>query len=276
VEVFADEWLPQSSLHHRWNLADNRRFALREFGRLGLPGLPTSVSSYLADRLAGQRMRSYLPLVGVDEHTIEGIERATRDLLAGLDAHFENHLFLLGDRPCLGDFALFGQLWAHHYRDVATTHLFDAHERLRRWLLAMDDPCSDVGAFLEGDRVPETLDPLLKMILDEALPFFVEVEAVVAEYRAENPHGRKPPRRLGEAAFTVGGVSGTRSVLSYAQWKLQRPLGDYQGLSGRDRERVDRRFESVGDPTLLRTEVRHPMRKERFRHVFAEPTLRAC
>ena len=271
VELFADEWLPQVALHYRWNLDENRHFAMSEFGRLGLPGLPLSVSRRIVDRMAGSRMRSYLPLVGVDERTIEGIERATKELLESLDIHFGHHAYLLGDRPCLGDFALFGQLWAHLYRDVATTRLFDEHERLRRWILAMENPSPRPGTFLEGDLVPDTLEPLLRAIFEEALPFFVQVEAAVADYRAQHPAKSRPPRRLGEAGFSVGGVAGTRSMLSYAQWMLQRPLLHYQGLDSSDRSLVNRWLEPIGDPSLLQTEIRCPLQKENFKYVYRDP-----
>lgn len=270
VELFADEWLPQVSLHYRWNFDENRDFAIREFGRLGLPGVPSWAARRIVDKLAGQRMRSYLPLVGVDENTIEGIEHTTRALLGGLDVHFGQHAYLLGDRPCIGDFALFGQLWAHLYRDVATTRLFDPHERLRRWILTMEKPSPNPGTFLEADLVPDTLTPLLRTILAEALPFFLKVEAAVAEYRAQHPAEPRPPRRLGEAGFTVGGVTGTRSMLSYGQWMLQRPLLHYQGLEASDRRRVDDWLEPIGDPGLLRSEIRCPLQKKNFKCVYRD------
>jgi len=270
VELYADEWLAQSSLHHRWNIDENRRFAMREFGRFALPGVPLSISRRIADRMAGQRMRSYRPLMGIDEGTIPGIERMTKELLHGLDVHFGEHAYLLGDRPCLGDFALYGQLWAHLFRDVATTKLFDGHERLRRWIFAMTTPSPRAGTFLADDQVPDTLQPLLKQIFDEALPFFVQVEGAVAQHRADHPDRSRPKRRLSDGPFTVGGKSGTRAMLSYAQWMLQRPLGHYQGLGASDRERIDRWLAPIGDPALLRTEIRFPLEKKRFKYVYAQ------
>ncbi len=269
VELFADEWLPQASLHYRWNNDENRRFAIREFGRYALPGVPRAVSGRVADRLAGQRMRSYLPLLGIDEGTIPGVERATKRLLEVLDEHFGHHPFLLGSRPCLGDFALFGQLWAHLYRDVATTKLFDAHEWLRRWIFAMGEPSPTVGAFLPDDEVPETVAPLLRTIFEEALPFFAKVPAAVAAHREAHPERSRPRRRLGLASFTVGGAQGTRSLLSYAQWMLQRPVGLYKGLGAAERAAVDAWLAPLGDPSLLATDIPCPLRKQGFKYVYA-------
>ncbi|MFK7828279.1 MAG: hypothetical protein AB8B57_00745 [Congregibacter sp.] len=40
------------------------------------------------------------------------------ELFGDLDAHFREHAFLFGERPCTGDFALAGALYAHLYRDA--------------------------------------------------------------------------------------------------------------------------------------------------------------
>lgn len=272
IELFADEWLPQVSLHHRWNLEANRQFAMSEFGRHGLPWIPVSISRRLVDRFAGKRMRSYRKLLGVDEGTIPAIERATRELLQSLDIHFGHYPFLLGDQPSIGDFALFGQLWAHLYRDVATTKLFDEHESLRRWLLKMEEPSPEPGPFLDGDEVPESLYPLLRSIFHETLPFLLETVSAVAAYREEHPDADRPPRRLGQARFAVGGSSGTRAMLSYGQWKLQFPLLYYQGLSASERSKIDQWLEPIGDPQLLQSEIPHPLEKRDFRWVYSMPS----
>ena len=82
-------------------------------------------------------MASYLPRLGVSEQTIPGLEAVTTGLIAGLEAHLSAHDFLLGQRPCIGDFSLFGPLWAHLYRDPGTSSLFEAAPAVRAWSLCV-------------------------------------------------------------------------------------------------------------------------------------------
>ena len=51
-EVFADEWLPMVALHYRWNLEENKNFALQDFARSGFPYLPRFLGKSLVASMA--------------------------------------------------------------------------------------------------------------------------------------------------------------------------------------------------------------------------------
>ena len=53
----------------------------------------------------------------------EAIERSFEALLDLLTEHFMAHEYLLGDRPCLADFAMMGPLYAHLYRAIQLWYL---------------------------------------------------------------------------------------------------------------------------------------------------------
>ena len=121
LEVFADEWLPMTALHYRWHVAQNEQFALNEFARSGLPFLPRFIGRRAIAGFAA-KMKSYLPVLGVTDATVAGVEETARLTISVLNEQFAQTRFVLGDRPCTADFALYGPLWAHLYRDPGSRY----------------------------------------------------------------------------------------------------------------------------------------------------------
>jgi len=84
LELHADEWLPMLALHHRWNVPDNARWAVREFGRCAFPLLPTALSTRLVAP-AASKMQSFVAVQGVsDGVTQAGVERYAATLIGAL------------------------------------------------------------------------------------------------------------------------------------------------------------------------------------------------
>eukprot|EP00929_Paragymnodinium_shiwhaense_P120565 TRINITY_DN92518_c0_g1_i1.p1 TRINITY_DN92518_c0_g1~~TRINITY_DN92518_c0_g1_i1.p1 ORF type:complete len:400 (-),score=39.74 TRINITY_DN92518_c0_g1_i1:372-1571(-) len=259
VELAADEWLTSLCLHYRWNLAGNAEWARKEFGRWGFPMLPERLASSLAGPIA-RKMQSYLPVLGISEATIPGIERFAADLIKTLDGHLASHSFLLGEVPCRGDFALFGPLWAHLYRDPHSRDLFDDAPHCRRWMRALhahddtfgNEPNSAVksdgsanrggqapgeaggGCFLPDDVVPSSLDPFFVTIFKEQWPFLQAVMDGVDQYMSDHPSAQRVPRVVGSARFCIGGAVGERKLLTFMHWKAQRPLRTFAALDGQE------------------------------------------
>lgn len=228
LELHGDEWLPMAGLHYRWNVPANKQFAVGEFARFGVPWLPGFLGRVLVKPVAG-KMASYLPALGVDDTTIPGLEAFTLELMTRLDAHFATHRYLFGGRPAMADFALYGPLWAHLYRDVATTGLFDELPHLVAWIerLRDGDPESTgaaPGDWLDGDEVPETLGPIVKTLLAEQGAYVEKVIEAVNAWCDQNPDAERVPRSLGNTDFVVGGCSGQRRLLTEQLWMIQRPL----------------------------------------------------
>ena len=123
LELFGDEWLPMSALHYRWNNETNAAFALSEFAKNGMPYWPNFIRNRAVQSTA-QKLKGYLKPLGVDKNTIPAVEKTSTTVIAALEAHLANQPYLFGGRPCLGDFSLYGPLWAHLYRDPGSRHLF--------------------------------------------------------------------------------------------------------------------------------------------------------
>jgi len=264
IELHADEWLPIVALHYRWNLEENSLFARNEFARFGFPWLPRFVGRPLAEPMA-RKMSSYLPLVGVSEETIPGIGSFTAGLIEGLDEHFARHSYLLGGRPCLGDFALLGPLWAHLYRDPGSRCLFDEAPEVTEWMRRMLNPTDEWGGFLLHDEVPTTLDPLLKTLFDEQFSFLKDLIDAIDTYCDQHPNASRVPRSLGDHPFVIGGQKGTRKLITFTQWMAQRPLSLYQGLSDDEREKVDRLLIRTDGLEAMQLRVRNPFERRNFK-----------
>jgi glutathione S-transferase len=264
LELHGDEWLPIVALHYRWNLEENTAFATAEFGRYGFPWLPGPLARRLAAPMA-KKMAGYLPLVGVHPETIPGVESFTKDLIAQLDNHFCRHSYLLGERPCLGDFALLGPLWAHLYRDPESRALFDGADSVVAWMQRLLEPSDEWGSFLLEDEVPTTLDPIFKTLFGEQFIFVRDLVAAINSYCDEHPEATRVPRSLGDHDFVIGGHSGRRRLITFSQWMAQRPLERYQGFSAEQRSQADLWLTRVGGLEAMQLQVRHPFERRNFK-----------
>ncbi|MEO0996379.1 MAG: glutathione S-transferase N-terminal domain-containing protein [Pseudomonadota bacterium] len=116
LELIAGEYLLKAAMQFRWNHPrQNRQFIVHEFGqlyRLGDAAAIQAKGSELADR-----MRQYLPGLGVVEATQEAIEEGFWSLLALFERHLQDHPYVLGGIPSLADYSLMGPLYAHIARD---------------------------------------------------------------------------------------------------------------------------------------------------------------
>jgi glutathione S-transferase len=268
LEVFADEWLPMAALHYRWNIDANAESALTEFARTGFPWLPTALGRPLVRSMAG-KMKSYLPLLGVTKATQAAIEQTVQIVLRCLEAQLQETAFVLGDRPCLGDFALFGPLWAHLYRDPASRFLFDDTPAVTRWMEMLCSQPVATADFLGKDHIPAHLGPLFKCILTDQWAWITTLESAIYEYCEAHPESTRVPRSLGEAEFVIQGIKGRRKLVTLVQWKAQRARAAYLAADGCAdgwlREVLDLGSDvKVGDRI---TNIRHPFIMKNFKPI---------
>lgn len=88
----------------------------------------------------------------------------------------------------------------------------------------------------------------------------------MADWIDENP-GQRLPRKLGEHPFRLNGVDGRRALLSFPQWKLQRPLDFYQGLTADQHGPVDTLLAEVGGEEAMKLTIPRRVRRESNRLV---------
>ncbi|MBV7265342.1 glutathione S-transferase family protein [Erythrobacter ani] len=249
LECFGDEWLVLPAMHYRWNY--NEEWILEEFGRNMMPDAPRE-QQLAAGTMIGQQFRGFVPVLGINEATIPGIEASYEALLADLDAHFAKHPFLFGSRPSIGDYGLIGPLYAHLYRDPASGEIMERlAPRVAEWVERMVKPSEPLsGEFLSDDAVPDTLIPVLKRMMREHVPFLTETARMFGEWHAANP-GAEIPRAVGMAPFTTGGVSGEGAARVFSLWMLQRALDYLASLEGDERAACEALLKDMGGEALI-------------------------
>jgi len=223
LEAWADEfWIP-SAMHTRWTYPEaNWDLFRREAGQGLLPWAPRFLQNLAAGK-ARDAMRAHLPGVGIVPAQYATIESWTRRMLERLDAHFAQHEFLLGGRPCRADFALVGPFYGHLARDPwPRDHLVAPHANLRRWLERMQFATAPAGGFLPNDAIPTTLLPVLQGVFNEFLGWCAGTAHQMNVFSPHPAPGAKWPRGLAQVEFPMDGQPFQRAALPYVLWMLQR------------------------------------------------------
>lgn len=267
-EVYGDDWLLLPAMHYRWNVPENRAFAIEEFGRLSVPEASPEEQRAIGEKLAGP-FAGALPALGIDAVTAPAIEQSYCEFLAEFDRHLLRHPFLLGGRPSVGDFALFGPLYAHLYRDPASGRLMRAlAPRVADWVERMGAPTSTTSRFLPDDAVPATLEPLLARMFREFGPVLASTIARLEAYAHDTSQGPLP-RAIGRHAFEVAGARGERAVYPFNVWRWQRAYDQHRALDAAARSRADALLERVGGRELVQTPLTRRLARVDNRLVFA-------
>lgn len=229
IELYSDDWLLLPAMHYRWEYDADE--TMLEFGMNLLPDGSREEQAAFGEKRAGQ-FRGAVPFLGVHEHNKHLVERSYKELLADLDTHFRAHAYLLGNRPCTGDFALAGALYAHLYRD-ATAGALMRREALAvaRYVERMMHPSgAPLDKVLPDDQIPETLIPVLQRMMREQMPVLAGTARALAVWRSENP-GQEIPRAIGFQSFELYGVAADRAIMPYATWLHGRARDAYLALS---------------------------------------------
>ncbi|MEL0048714.1 MAG: glutathione S-transferase family protein, partial [Gammaproteobacteria bacterium] len=109
-DVIGAEGLLRPAMHYRWSFPEeNREFVKFHFESIMPPGPERSKQAATAADLAKAAGGAF----GVMPETMELIETLYLEFLDKLDSHFGQHPYLLGGRPCIGDFGMIAPLYAH-------------------------------------------------------------------------------------------------------------------------------------------------------------------
>ncbi len=264
-ELYGDEWLVIPAMHYRWAFNEQEMFL--EFGRGSLPDASEEEQVKVGEERS-RPFRGAQPILGITPATIPAIEASYEQFLRDLDAHFSVHPYLLGTRPCIGDFGLMGPLYAHLYRDTESGKIMKRiAPNVAKWVERMNAPEPKSGSFLANDEVPETLYPVLARIFEEQFPPLREMVSALGDWINDNP-GKKIPRAIGKQAFTLKEADGTpvtgeRGMFPFSQWMLQRVLDFYVPLSGEDRQSVDTLLAQVGGKQPMQISLKRRVKREK-------------
>ncbi len=237
IEYYGSQAMLKHAMHYRWSyLAQQEKFLQHAFGSAKVM----------------QRMASYLPRLGVNAESIPQIEASYQALIAHLDTHFDQHPFVLGDRPSIADYGLMGPLYAHLGRDPVPAHIMKLQApALCRWLERMLAPNLDLVEFggrlapVSGDSIPPSLAPVLQHIATEIFPELSDKFAFLdAWFASEQPADGTPvaakphQRQLGMITTSFRGAPIEVGVEPYLLYLLQPAADRFAQLPAPEQSRV--------------------------------------
>ncbi|WP_379545635.1 glutathione S-transferase family protein [Qipengyuania sp. DSG2-2] len=193
IEDYADEWLTKPMFHYRWHHDADRQHA----GRFLSFTSDTSQDRESAENRAEaftKRQFERLYVVGSNDQTAEIIETSYERFLGILDSMLEERPYLLGNRPSVADFAVFGQMTQLGLVDPTPRRLMlEKAPRLEAWLWKTDDlsglelagcDWSETGGIRRAlapllDEIAQTYQPVLlanaKAVMNGATQFTADV-----------------------------------------------------------------------------------------------------
>jgi glutathione S-transferase len=258
LELWADEFWHVAAVHTRWSYPEqNYPIWEAEMGRGFAPWLPRFLQRKLA-AIPKKMMLDYLPQLGIVKEQVPLIDRWIEVQLDALNAHFATMPYLLGSRASIADFALFGPLDGHIYRDVSSRGpLIDSRPHLHAWIqrLSVRKPQPWPGEFLDADRLPATLEPIFRSIFDEMVPY---LEGILREVQTILPtlgQGQRLPRFTPEVSFPFASGTHFRQGMPYALWMAQRILDQLKRMPENDAARVDSSIRSMGGERFLTLDI---------------------
>jgi glutathione S-transferase len=245
-DVIGAEGILRPAMHYRWNFPElNDDFLKFHFQSM----TPRGPNREQNAENGADRMRAACMAFGAVPETFELVETLYLELLQKLNAHFSDQPYLLGGKPCIGDFGMIAPFFGHLGRDPKPLSLMQAEAIcLFRWVERMNRPDLDVGEFevqdgeyLADDQVPESLIKLLKQIAIDFVPETQAASICINEWidqQADLAPGTAVERGVGLGTFDVRGVSINALAQPYRFYLLNRVQDEYASLDEQDQKDV--------------------------------------
>ena len=261
-DVIGTDGLLRPAMHYRWNFPDdNLAFVRYHFlhSQRDVPQREEKTEAMM------NRMRHAAMIFGVTEQSQPVVEALYLEYLDALNAHFEHYPYLLGWRPCIGDFGLVAPMYAHLGRDPYPARLMQQRApAVYRWLERMNREDQDApeyfnagNDFLADDKIPDPLIPVLKILAEDFVPETLAAAELInsrlAEHQPES--GEVAVGRLAEALgtvdFSVRGETITALAQPHRFYLLQRVQDVFAKLSDEKQTEISTLLEACGMKSLL-------------------------
>ena len=249
-DVIGTDGLLRPAMHYRWNFPeDNLAFVRYHFLH---SQRDTPVREEKTEAMM-DRMRHAAMVFGVTDESKAVVEALYLELLDALNAHFEIHPYLLGAKPCIGDFGLIAPLYAHLGRDPHPARIMQQRATsVFRWVERMNRQDDDYpewfnpeAGLVEEDQIPDSLIAVLRVLSEDFVPETLAAAESINTWLEKNLPETGTPAigRLaaapGMAKFEVRGQSINAIAQPHRFYLLQRVQDMYRSLSGEDRSDVD-------------------------------------
>jgi glutathione S-transferase len=184
LEEYGDEWGNKWMFHYRWAYQpDVWATAERIAQQMICAGGTLAVAQGRA--AVAERMVPRIGFVGSNEVTRPLIEASFKQALALLETHFAERGYVLGGRPSMADFGLWGQLYEMATDPTPGAIMRAGATKVMAWVGRMMQPKVE-GEFERWDRLAPTLMPLLsEEVGGRFLPWSTANSAAVAKEEKE-------------------------------------------------------------------------------------------
>jgi len=168
LEEYGDEWGNKWMFHYRWRYQPDawstaERIAQQMMGAQG------TLAVAQARAAVAERMMGRLGFVGSNERTQPTIEASFKRIVGLLEAHLQVRPYILGGRPAMADFGLWGQLYEAATDPTPGALMRASAPRVMAWVQRMVSPQAE-GPFEPWSALAPTLMPILK---EEVGAFFL-------------------------------------------------------------------------------------------------------
>ncbi|MEM7688551.1 MAG: glutathione S-transferase N-terminal domain-containing protein [Pseudomonadota bacterium] len=275
-DAIGAEGLLRPAMHYRWNFeAENLDYLIHHFEMLMPPGPKGAAMA----RKAADRMRAAARAFGVNEETSAMVEELYAEALAAMEAHFAAQPYLLGSKPCVGDFGLYAPMFGHLGRDPKPLAMMASKAvRVFRWVERMGRETSDLVEFdpsgesyLADDAIPATLIDLLKALAVDFVPeTLAAADTINAWIAAQDDLAPMTPceRMAGFCQFEVRGVTVSAMAQPYRFYLLARAQAEREAMDDETRAELDALLEQAGMSALMEAKLTRQMGFEDNREVW--------
>lgn len=164
IEDYADEYLWRPAMHYRWSYPASAQLLSRQITDEMAPNV--SIPGWLIRRRTKQRQfNNFVAGDGVSEATQEHVEQAYLRLLSILQELFTEQEFVMGQRPSLADFGLFGPLFRHFSMDPTPAVIMrETAPAVMAWVYRLWNAKASEFSHEQPLTLSDKLLPLLKEI----------------------------------------------------------------------------------------------------------------
>ena len=272
-DVIGSQGLLRPAMHYRWNFPEENTAFLRYHFLHSQRRVPAreEKTDHMMDR-----MRHAALIFGVTDETRDLVEALYLAFLDALNGHFEHYPYLLGWRPCIGDFGLLGPLYAHLGRDPYPARLMQHRapwvwrwvERMNRGDQNAPEYLQPGDDFLADDAVPDTLLDVMRAAAKDFMPEtrasaeFINQWLIVQAPEVGAPAVGRLAEAPGTTAFSVSGQPISALAQPYRHFQLQRVQQLFSDLSGIEQTAVNALLESAGFGQLLSVSLSRVIERE--------------
>ena len=159
LEEYGDEWGNKLMFHYRWGYPADQKHRSGTLARGMLKGHILRPLAPLAARFTVRRMIPRMAFAGANENNAPILIESFGNLVEMLEIHLRDRAYLLGGRPSMGDFGLWGQLYQAYSDPSCGAHLREHGPGIIAWLERMLTPRVE-GDFESLDSLAPTLLPI--------------------------------------------------------------------------------------------------------------------